>query len=594
MDSRRGKDILSFVWLCLFLFFVCSLIWLMQSITVLAADDYFYSTFWKNGWIGFVQRNVEHYFTHNGRVMVHILASAMLKLGMRGFALINTGILGAVCLLYLRLQQDQTCRPSFRMQAASLNLFFCFLLLIDFRVNKQVMMWVSGASNYIFPLLVAGTAALFCGGSYAPERKGWVCGLSVLFAFLAGATTEQAGAFTMALVFCLWIYAQLRQKRWRPLGLLQLLACLAGYLTIFLSPATQGRMAAEFSVEALFFHLQQMSVNFIAPGRSLNLAVLFCAVVFVLRLVHKKLPKVLFLSGAVGLFLCAGFFVVPSVSLYVTMFTVFIAFVLLTVAVLVFWSPWAKSGFLLSAGLCSLLIMLVTESCSVRVTFPFLLSMILVCVHFCALIYEALQPKHATVLIVATGVFFLASVLAFLPTLAGCLKNHEIDLRNRQATETARTTGQFSYEDYDPYYSHTAMFESEYFESWFCRYYGLEDVEIHYTRETSLPIAVDGRQCTQPSVQSGGKSFFPARAVIEGLGGRMTWLSGDYLVFEYDGSTYTFSSPWIYGGGDRRYLARDGIFEFYDTIYISEDILQEVFGIQIERRENQLLVSSGL
>ena len=61
-------------------------------VTVYSSDDYWYSTFWDNGWKHYLELLHFHYESFNGRTLVHILAQLVLHFGGWAFALVCCGL----------------------------------------------------------------------------------------------------------------------------------------------------------------------------------------------------------------------------------------------------------------------------------------------------------------------------------------------------------------------------------------------------------------------------------------------------------------------------------------------------------------------
>jgi hypothetical protein len=98
----------------------------MQGLTTYTSDDYYYACFWQDGPAAFLRRNLEHFRSRNGRVLVHMLAESWLAVGMGGYALCSTAVLWGILLLFLRYQRNGR-RYNREAQAAAAALFFLII-----------------------------------------------------------------------------------------------------------------------------------------------------------------------------------------------------------------------------------------------------------------------------------------------------------------------------------------------------------------------------------------------------------------------------------------------------------------------------------
>lgn len=268
---------------------------LLQRATTFTSDDYYYATFWQNGLWGFLRRTAGHFFSRNGRVLVHILASTFAAMDLTVYAVCCTAMLGAIFALLFRYQHDgaPVSRESWAVACAA---FFLCLLMADYRVMRSWFLCVADAFNYIFPLLMI-SLLLLCLDSAPRSRVGTA--VLLMIALLAGATTEQGGSMAFGLTALTILRQWFTERRLDKRKLWALCAALLGLATVFMSPATRQRAAAEFSISLLKTSFTQYANALAAPGLSLRAMVLLCCIMGLLPLTGKA-PRLLFAGLPTG------------------------------------------------------------------------------------------------------------------------------------------------------------------------------------------------------------------------------------------------------------------------------------------------------
>ena len=126
----------------------------------LYSDDFFYITFLNNGISSFIETNINHYQTVNGRVLVHIIDEIVLKLG-KWFYMIILPIM----LLYIFYSSAKTLLKEASLSSKenillSIAFSLSIFMYIDVYVLKETAFWITGAFNYIFPLAMSISALL--------------------------------------------------------------------------------------------------------------------------------------------------------------------------------------------------------------------------------------------------------------------------------------------------------------------------------------------------------------------------------------------------------------------------------------------------
>lgn len=570
---------------------------LLALTTVYSADDFFYCTFFDGGLAGWFGQMAEHYRTFNGRMLVHVAATVILRAG--------NWLFGAAVLL--------CCLGIWHFSGAylgregpwrlSLLLFFGGVLLLPRPIMVEGVLWISACCNYLLP-----TAMIFCQlwavKRAAGEGKARVLGL--VLSFLCGATTEQCGlaACAVGLEAVLWA---LRFDRARlRYGGACLMCSALGLGTILLSPGTHIRIRAETGrgLGVLWLGLSSVRVETAAAvicggAAAAALLILFlrrwrragrgrmAAAVLIggaclvlaggLAVLERRAPAALALLKrpfqaqaelAAGcpallvmlgaLFLCLGvrcrrktgkaalswaMAVLPlsclaGVALGTAPAACYCLLLLgMTLTALALWlSDSRETGVLLGLAVISVAVMAATNSSSYRTMLPFCLFTL------CALVGTAQELfGEGRWLRPAAGALAVLALVRVGMLFPPCWENSRLDRQNRAAAEQARETGTLYYSvDYHMDYTHTKPFFSDYFLLSYLKSEGLplDFRTVYFYSETLPAVYVDGNRTRCPAALGvDGAYMLAAWHVLPWTGCECQWLDGGSTIL-WDGVTY--------------------------------------------------------
>lgn len=542
-----------FVFPCVFL--IAFFIFLM-SLFVLQSDDYFYATFFKDGFINFLNLTCEHFKTFNGRVLVHLFAQLSLSLPHILSALFNSAMLFFAVFFAARLVADGK-RDIF----VFISIFYTLLLFLGRNITANGIMWVSAFFNYAFPLTVTGVALFLLKSNN---------NLKYVFLFLAGATTEQWGITACVIVFCLsFLFSE---KKLFFSRILPTLVTFSGFVTIFLSPATALRIdtSAHMSVGTSLIDLPRLSRVFLGEGGAMQFFVIF--IIFTMLLCLKKGIFKLLYFGILPLFLLVT---LPVHSSFMGTFILILLYLMILCFVL-FKSQLTVPFALISGAIMSIFIMIPTNTFEPRICLP---SCLLMTGTVASLFFAFdIHTKIPKLLIFAVPII---SSIAFLPVFNGFYRNYEVEKANLDAIEEARVTKTLNYSiDYDKKYVGRQMFNDGYFYTTFQKLYSLEDCKINIVSASNKSIIYKGKRLDVMGICLDGENYVPVRAFLEETGGSISTESD--IVMTLDEKTLTQSKgmlSYVDKNGDFRYCAADKnrLPDFY-TLYIKESVLKEAFG----------------
>ncbi len=308
LQSRKTSAAL---FLCVFL-----AVFLMTSLTPMLADDFSYCfSFAEKGkrlqTLGDVIASLQaHYRGMNGRMVSHALAMLFL-LGPKPLFNVCNALNACALLALIRAYLSDAPRG----RRLVLSVLAVFLVWTFTPVFGQSYLWLDGSLNYSWAL----TAVLAFVFPFYAAYRGLPCPrlkrlpvriLFPLFAFLAGAFSENTSSAGIFLAFCFAVLVLRRRER-LPLYLYAAFAAsCAGFLFMMLAPAERGR-AAEGSLLTLARNVQRV---FEAPRQELLWLYVLFAVLLTLALMSRADRRLV--AASVILFLGS----VASVAVFVFAF----------------------------------------------------------------------------------------------------------------------------------------------------------------------------------------------------------------------------------------------------------------------------------
>lgn len=210
---------------------------LFQSV-FMYSDDFRYGEAGKGNLTQIMQYMGEHYQTVNGRSLVHTLAILFTKCDLFFWRLVTPAVIAVLLVLTARFI---TVEKKERQKLTVIMLLLYLLMPVG--VLQQSAYWLSGSFNYVYPMLpILGLGILMKKSIQNKKANYWLLPLGAI----AGATMEQCGMIALGICILTMLYQKFFKKnRLLLCHYLAVLCTVAGYLTIFLSPATKGRIDSE-------------------------------------------------------------------------------------------------------------------------------------------------------------------------------------------------------------------------------------------------------------------------------------------------------------------------------------------------------------
>ena len=591
--KRQGRIILSGL---ILLLSMLMLAFLNTKITVYS-DDYWYGTFYNNGFYGFLKNMYSHYMDTNGRLYIHLIVPTVLLFGTKLFAVLSPVLLAVLYWYGAKTLNEKLTLPEIMLSAA-----FGILctLSCDVMYLRMTLLWISAYFNYVFPLCMVMLAAFFQLRWYQSKqnRTGHIFGL--IFALLAGASTEQCGIMAITVIGGSAVLNRIfggvdRRKCWSyPIF------TLIGFLTILLAPGSWARVdrgvdggilsclnpsvfAARF-YEAMIYVVKYPSTVVLLAAVDILAAVL-C-------LIDKKLSKLLLLGLPMAALpiLCflMGWNAFACVLAVVSMLLLAVLFLIK--------KEYMMTGLLILAHVASNMMLIITTLGSERTSFEGIIALIIVAISLGMRIFRK-TPKWAKV--AASAVVIFVTVIMYIPTIKGYTGSKKIVDENIASVEESRETGVCHINiDIDPRYRFTMLFEGSYFYENFRAYYKIPpETKIVFTSKewTLADISSEERVYEFPTLKKGGTLYFPVEFAMQSSGGSAVWswknhtydieLGGKRYMAEEDGSLYLLRED-----GKKELLCDD--FEIlrpfsttYTLLYCPADKLFEYIGVNWEYDE---------
>lgn len=485
--------------------------------TVYSSDDYAYSLYFDDGLLGYLPRMAEHYRTVNGRALVHIFAHGLLEFPSVVFSLVCLGCVLAVIGLGLRnWSLSKTGR------SRSLVVYLLLFLAMPASILTQGVMWVSAFCNYVIPcVMVCGLIHLTLG-----KKNPWAI---LLLAALCGATTEQMGAVTMAVMLLMVPRQEKGHRLWMMAGVL---AAGVGYGSIFLSPSTQGRLLRETNVTAPGSLLESLLKGFqrqtellgVTPAPALAVSLVFLAWGWCRR-ERRWVP------AAAALGACAVWVGVMGIGT-VALVGWGLVYMLLVVAGLeLLWERMDWPGLLLVAAVASACIMMPTESNRSRCFLPMYLFLSAAAALLTARAAEKLRGPLVPAALAALAVF---SAVSCAPVMAGYWHNYRVDRINAAHAAQWEPGESLLYcMDYDKRYTDSKPYDSGgAYEDYYLQTLGLDpqDVTVCYYGAGYTEVWLEDTRLRFPAYSQNGVVFLPVRSVVETAGGTVTLENGKIRI----------------------------------------------------------------
>lgn len=520
---------------------IVALCLLLSEMTVYS-DDYHFGTFFRDGPGAFFEETVNHYCYSNGRLLVHFLLELTLLADTKVYLFLCPLL---ICLTIWLLPGVLGVRLTFAELCSAMGATIFLVIGLSTQMLRESLLWMSGSFNFVLPMGIVFAAAYFQKKYLTMGKVGFA---GILFALLAGATTEQYGFFTCIVLWGMAIMHSVRAKKQIGKNFLLPLCALIGYLTVLLSPGIWLRIGNEsgglltiLNPAVLVKRFSEI-MTFVTNG-CLPVLVFFCLAAASLVFAGKQYSKLLLLGYPIGLILYFGAQVNVALSELC-----FLLYLLFTAILLVCKREHTEMGCLLLGAFGSQLILLFSGVYGFRTTFPLAFMLILATVYFAV---EVLRRCHWLWYLPVFAGVITVSMHWYLPTFQGYRSARAVIDENLAAVKKGESGGTIHLNlDVDESYGYTSFYHNSYFYGSFLKYYRIDpDTTAVFVESSYYPkVFVNGKNAFLPAlIEDDGSVFFPIANVLELAGGSYevgidtTHISGqgsDYWLF-FDGSAFS-------------------------------------------------------
>lgn len=554
---------------CVVLFLLLALI---SGETTLYGDDFLYGTYFLGGLKNFFEMSIEHYMQMNGRSFVHFCLEIVLIFKDRLFCIVIPAMVAAVFVLLGKILKQEQGTVDFSKYSA-----YCIMgtMCLSPDVLREGMLWMSGAFNYIFPVIFSLSGFYFLLKIYSGEK---IKPVYLLTAFLCGATTEQCAVMGICQYVLFTFFEYVHKKNFEKRSLPFFFCMILGFLTLIASPGTVSRIDTETSNALLGITDRLDMLYTLALDKSGTAPVFLLFQAMLTVTVGKKNKKLLFIG-----------FLILSVELVLCFFELYLLCgVLLTVALMYFAffimirHKKHICGVLMLSSLLSIGMLVMSTSFGARNLMPSLLILIGVESYWMSF---AIKERHCKPIFLTA---MLLSMIVFYPTLHGYIKNREII--NENINSLSRKDGEIYYNvDINSKYAYNQFYVDSFYYEGIKKIYGVAPEEkIFITGKDFAQMYCNGVHCESPIYVKDGTEYYPMRGVTEAFGGSVEWndeaketiISLNGREIKFDGSFF-YDGERMLGSDDYRLVDFKYGNMFMSNVYLNKEAYSHIFKIDL-------------
>ncbi|WP_026894979.1 DUF6056 family protein [Clostridiisalibacter paucivorans] len=211
----------------------------------LYGDDFFYLRFTRRGINYFIERNIEHYFLANGRVIVHLLATIFLAFPIYIWQIFNSLMVTGVAFIASKLICIGEKGEYQNKKLITIVIFGIMIIFFDPNMSRQSIYWITGSFNYIYPLLLL---FFYWYSILKVVHKKNISKYLPLIAFFSTASVEQGGMMAFGLTLMIILEKKYIQKtKVERVLWYSLFSSILGLVSIIASPSLFYRAGMENS-----------------------------------------------------------------------------------------------------------------------------------------------------------------------------------------------------------------------------------------------------------------------------------------------------------------------------------------------------------
>jgi hypothetical protein len=291
------------------------MVFIYQYLTPNMSDDIIYSdkVSEAGSFFGLFVQEYEHYMTHIGRSIAHIILRIFLYIGNKViFDIVAAAVFVMVSIL-IYLNVDHRKKYDIRVYAAIAVLMWLF----DPTIANSVF-WETGACNYMFTGCIMLSFITVFRKYLAEDRKSVGAMIGMFFLGLLAGWCNENTSGAVILFIMIMIFAKWRENRnfsqVRPWMVTGLVGSIIGFMIMILSPGNFNRAA---SAEEAHTGLLALAARFLKITLNIKegyLVLILTFIVFAIAMVYRTLGKS-FMEKASGMMLFGLLFLVTCYAL---------------------------------------------------------------------------------------------------------------------------------------------------------------------------------------------------------------------------------------------------------------------------------------
>ncbi len=240
--NKETSRILRLVSCCFFAYTVISHFITMQTLP-LFGDDYYYATFFSNGFSGFISETVRHYTEVNGRALIHFIDELLLlDRSLTLWSIFAAATISALIFFSAKIgamEYKERNAPRFYLSLIFVCFGFCTLSPHIARVS---VFWATGTLNYLFPATVLIIFSYYALKAIEKGNKGWENAVMIISGFVTSASVEQAAGCSLCVALYVSATSFIRKQKPKKALIAADILMLIGISTLLFAPGVGIRM----------------------------------------------------------------------------------------------------------------------------------------------------------------------------------------------------------------------------------------------------------------------------------------------------------------------------------------------------------------
>lgn len=236
------------------------LFWGLHKYVVMYGDDYWYAFYHNLGFFNCVIETAKMYLTTNGRLIPNIFNSLLFYFDLNFWRVLNCIM---ICITIYLISKIVNFSYEKKYSFIALLISGCLFLGIDVLIFQESILWITGSSNYLYPLtLVLANSYLVI--KYHKSDKNncrYLPYVLILTTFFSSFLVEQSAIANGILIFSIIIYDFFVKKAMpNKIQIICFLMSIIAFGLIVFSPGCQTRVINEQSVPIIEMLLKNFNL----------------------------------------------------------------------------------------------------------------------------------------------------------------------------------------------------------------------------------------------------------------------------------------------------------------------------------------------